>query len=124
MALRKSRALIRTLGVLVLSLAFGTTAMAEECEREDDFPTSAVADYVLGCMAANGNTFQSLHQCSCSIDFIKARMSYAVYERSHTILQVQQDKGQRGIFYRDSNWAKGRVELLQKIQAESTLRCF
>lgn len=114
---------LRLSSLFLLSI-FSVGAIAHECEREDDFPTSAVADYVLGCMAANGNSFQSLHQCSCSIDYIKARMSYAEYERSHTVMQVQLDKGQRGIFYRDSNWAKGRVELLQKIQAESTLRCF
>lgn len=110
--------------VFVIGLLYGAGALASECEIEDDFPTSAIADYVLGCMAANGNTYQSLHQCSCSIDYIKARMSYSVYEHSQTVMRVQQDKGQRGIFYRDSNWAKERVDLLQKIQAESTLRCF
>ena len=75
-------------------------------------------------MAANGNTLSSLHQCSCSIDFIKARMSYDDFEQARTVMQIQLDRGQRGIFYRESNWAKQRVENFQKIQAESTLRCF
>lgn len=97
---------------------------ALECEAEDDFPTTAVADYVLGCMAANGNTYEALQQCSCSIDFIKARMSYKDYEQAGTVMQVQRDIGQRGIFYRDSKWAKARVEKLESLQAESTLRCF
>lgn len=88
------------------------------------YPTATIADYVLGCMAANGNTFESLHQCSCSIDYISERISYEDYEKIQTVMQVQQDRGQRGIFYRDSNWAKSRVEALQKVQAESTLRCF
>lgn len=95
-----------------------------ECSAEDDFPTAAVADYVLGCMAANGNSYQALQQCSCSIDFIKARMSYKQYEQAGTVLQVQQDIGQRGIFYRDSHWAKDRIEKLEDLQAESTLLCF
>jgi len=97
---------------------------ASECAAMDDYPTTAVADYVLGCMAANGNTREALQQCSCSIDFIKARMDYKSYEQAGTVLQVQRDIGQRGIFYRDSNWAKGRVERLEALQAESTLRCF
>ena len=90
----------------------------------EDFPTTAIADYVLGCMAANGNTHEALQQCSCSIDFIKARMDYKTYEEVETILKVQRDVGQRGMFYRDSNWAKRRVERLEALQAESTLRCF
>jgi len=97
---------------------------SQERSAEDDFPTTAVVDYVLGCMAANGNSHQALQQCSCSIDFIKARMSYKEYEQAGTVLQVQQDIGQRGIFYRDSHWAKDRIEKLENLQAESTLRCF
>lgn len=89
-----------------------------------DYPTAVIADYVLGCMAANGNSYEALHQCSCSIDYISERIPYSDYEKIQTVMQVQQDRGQRGIFYRDSKWAKSRVEALQKVQAESTLRCF
>lgn len=100
-----------------------TFAADPDCSG-DDFPTATVADYVLGCMAANGNTFASLHQCSCSIDFIKSRMTYSNFEKAQTIMQAQLDRGQRGIFFRDSNWAKKHVAELEKYQAESTLRCF
>ena len=102
----------------------GPSGQAPEDAAGRDFPTTAIADYVLGCMAANGNSYEALQQCSCSIDFIKARMDYASYEEAETILKVQRDIGQRGMFYRDSNWAKSRVERLEALQAESTLRCF
>jgi len=113
---------------VLLSLFAGTVATADsnteqECKTHD-FPTSAIADYVLGCMAANGNKFETLHQCSCSIDFISERMSYEDYEKANTVMQAQRDRGQRGVFYRDSSWAKQKVDALTKIQAESTLRCF
>lgn len=88
------------------------------------YPTPVIADYVLACMAANGNTYQALHQCSCSIDLIASKMPYEEYEAANTILQIQQDKGQRGIFYREANWSKTRVDYLKKLQAESTLVCF
>jgi len=94
-----------------------------DCPK-DDYPTAAVTDYVLACMAANGNSLTSLYQCSCSIDFIKSRIPYADFEQARTVMQIQLDRGQRGIFYRESNWAKQRVENFQKIQAESTLSCF
>ncbi len=99
-------------------------ALATEANCKDDFPTAVIADYVLGCMAANGNTFASLHQCSCSIDYIKSKMSYNDFEKAQTIMQARLDQGQRGIFFRDSNWAKKSVRELEKHQAESTLRCF
>lgn len=88
------------------------------------YPTVVIADYVLGCMTANGNSYVALQECSCSIDFIRSRMDYDAYEKASTVMQVQLDQGQRGIFYRDSNWAKQQVERLQNLQAESTLRCF
>ncbi len=109
--------------IFFISAESAIAAAGEDCGK-DDFPTPVIADYVLGCMAANGNTFESLHQCSCSIDYIKSKMTYTEYETADTIKQAQLDRGQRGIFYRDSNWAKKRVKILEKNQAESTLRCF
>jgi len=109
-------------GVALVLLSF--SGMADEHCKEETFTTAALADYVLGCMSANGNSYESLHQCSCSIDFIKSKMTYDEYVEAQTVLQARRDKGQRGIFYRDSSWAKQRVKDFQKIQAESTLRCF
>lgn len=110
---------------LLALLCSSPVANAEECKATaNEYPTSVIADYVLGCMAANGNSFESLHQCSCSIDYIRERMSFADYEKIQTVMQVQQNRGQRGLFYRDSAWAKERVDALLGIQAESTLRCF
>ena len=115
---------------MATTLFLSAGVQAQESATEDNannasrYPTAVLADYVLGCMAANGNTYESLHQCSCSIDYISERIPYDDYEMIETVMQVQLDRGQRGIFYRDSEWAKSRVEALQKVQAESTLRCF
>lgn len=110
--------------ILSLTVLLTTAANADDEMKKHEYPTAVIADYVLGCMAANGNSYEALHQCSCSIDFIRERLTFAEYEQTQTVMQVQLDRGQRGMFYRDSNWAKSRVEALQKIQAESTLRCF
>lgn len=112
---------------LALGLVHAAYAAGDESTPANEaprYPTAVLADYVLGCMAANGNTYEALHQCSCSIDYISERIPYSDYEMIETVMQVQMDRGQRGIFYRDSKWAKSRVEALQKVQAESTLRCF
>ena len=114
--------------LLIATTLTVTAAMAKDsecdCEQKNIYPTHVIADYVLGCMAANGNSFESLHQCSCSIDLIMSKVSLEDYEKASTILQVQLDKGQRGIFYRDSHWAKNKLETFERVQAESTLKCF
>ena len=110
--------------VFFLSLCFTTTVMSDDSCEKKAFPTAAIADYVLGCMVANGNTLESLHQCSCSIDLVMERMSYHDFEQANTVMQIQRDKGQRGVFYREAKWAKKRVEVLEQVQAESTLTCF
>lgn len=123
--LAKSNRLACLAIILLFASSFGATAADNpESPQRDGYPTAVLADYVLACMAANGNSFESLHQCSCSIDFIRSRVTYESYEKMQTVMQIQLDQGQRGLFYRDSSWAKNRVEAFQKIQAESTLRCF
>jgi len=112
----------------VVSIALPVTIFAHDEDAKEvigeRFPTHVIADYVLACMSANGNSFESLHQCSCSIDHIMSKMNYEDFEAASTIMQVQLDKGQRGIFYRDSNWAKNKLDVFERAQAESTLKCF
>ena len=57
------------------------------------YPTSTTVDYVLGCMAANGNTREAMLKCSCSIDFIAKRLPYPEYEKAETALSLQQGGG-------------------------------
>ena len=57
-----------------------------EAARANDYPTADRADYVLGCMAANGNTREALLKCSCAIDVIAGIMPYAQYEKAETAL--------------------------------------
>src|SRR5882757_4986947 len=53
--------------VAILVVAAVAGAKAEDL---NDYPTSARADYVFGCMKANGETQELLQKCSCSIDVI------------------------------------------------------
>jgi len=43
-------------------------AIAPVGAADNDYPTATRADYVFGCMAANGNTREALLKCSCAID--------------------------------------------------------
>lgn len=91
----------------------------------NNYPTSVRADYVLGCVLANGKTPEVLRKCSCSIDFIAAAIPYQEYERIETLMQLQQmTGGGRNAVYKSSTWSKQAVTHLREVQAESTLRCF
>jgi hypothetical protein len=89
------------------------------------YPTTVIADYVIGCMLANGTTPETLRKCACSIDFIAAAIPYPEYERVETLLRLQQiPGGGRNAVYKESAWSKSAVAHLREVQAESTLRCF
>jgi hypothetical protein len=91
----------------------------------ESYPTSVLADYVLGCMISNGQSPDILQKCACSMDFIAAAIPYEEYEKTETLLRLQQmTGGGRNAVYKNSAWAKAAVDRLREVQAESTLRCF
>jgi hypothetical protein len=107
-------------GVLMLALAAGPTLAAAS-----DYPTSARADYVIGCMAANGNTREALLKCSCAIDTIASLMPYSHYEEAETALSLQAGGGVGGRvgLFRDPPQIKAVIEELHRAQAEANLQC-
>ena len=108
-------------GALLLPLLLGGVAGA----AANDYPTAARADYVLGCMAANGNTRVALEKCACAIDAIAERLPYARYEEAETALRMQAaPMGERGAVFRDPPEVRAAIEALREAQAEATLRCF
>jgi hypothetical protein len=108
------------IGLLVLSLAVGPVHAAD-----NDYPTSARADYVIGCMAANGNTHEALLKCSCAIDTIASLMPYSHYEQAETALSLQAGGGVGGRvgLFRDPPQIKAVIEELHRAQAEANLQC-
>jgi hypothetical protein len=90
----------------------------------NDYPTSARADYVFGCMKANGDTRQSLDQCSCSIDVIATILPYDKYVAAETVASVTQQAGQIGGMLRNSAFAQDALDELRRAQAEAQVRCF
>jgi hypothetical protein len=80
----------RIAGILAAAAAFaGTAASAAPA----GYPTEALADYVFGCMATNGQTPDALRRCSCSIDHIASKLSYDEYTQAETVLRLQQVRG-------------------------------
>jgi hypothetical protein len=100
-------------------------AVASAHSAENDYPTSARADYVIGCIAANGNSREALSKCSCAIDTIAGIMPYSHYEQAETALSLQAGGGVGGRvgLFRDPPEIKAVIEELRRAQAEANLRC-
>jgi hypothetical protein len=111
----------RIVAALIALMTMATTSRAEEV---NDYPTSARAEYVFGCLKANGETRQAIEQCSCSIDVIASLVPYARYVTAETVLSMSQVRGNLGGQFRTSEQAAGALNDLRRAQAEAEVRCF
>jgi hypothetical protein len=111
--------------VAVSSLVGSTQPSPGAPARDNDYPTATRADYVIGCMAANGNTREALLKCSCAIDTIAGLMPYSHYEQAETALSLQLGGGVGGRvgLFRDPPQIKAVIEELRRAQAEANLQC-
>jgi hypothetical protein len=109
-----------------LLAALGLLLAVQAAAAENDYPTSARVDYVIGCMAANGNTHEAMLKCSCAIDVIAGLMPYASYEKAETALSMQAGPigGDRVGLFREPPQVKAVIEELRRSQAEANLQCF
>jgi hypothetical protein len=109
-------------GALVAALV--VAASRAKAEDLNDYPTSARADYVFGCMKANGETQEILQKCSCSIDVIASIIPYDHYVATETILSMSQVTGPVGSEFRATQQAKLQLQDFRRAQAEAEVRCF
>jgi hypothetical protein len=110
--------------IAVLAITLVVAAKGARAEDLNDYPTSARADYVFGCMKANGETQEILQKCSCSIDVIASIIPYERYVTTETILSMSQVSGPVGSEFRSTEQAKLAVQEFRRAQAEAEVRCF
>jgi len=117
--------LMRRVGLLVaVAVMVSIGASANAAGEINDYPTSARADYVFGCMKANGDTRTALEQCACSIDVIANILPYQRYVEAEAVLSLAQVPGRFGAMFRSPEPAKAAVNALRRAQAEAEVRCF
>ncbi len=118
--MRRSRSAM----VLMVLTVGGMRAAAAGSSVVNDYPTAARADYVFACMKTNGETRQSLEQCSCSIDVIASLLPYDAYVAGETVASLSQTPGRFGEMFRGAVVAKDDLADLRRAQAEAEVRCF
>jgi hypothetical protein len=116
--------IIQWLTVAIVLLIAGGASSFVRADDLNDYPTSARAEYVFGCMKANGETQPVLQQCSCSIDVIASILPYDRYVSAETVLRMSQVPGNLGGEFRSTDIAKTALEDLRRAQAEAEVRCF
>ena len=109
--------------VVATGLPLGA-ALAAESDPAAEYPTNARADYVFGCMAANGQTRAALERCSCSLDIVASILPYDRYVQAETVLRVRQGVGQQASIFRSTKMFDDIVADLRRAQAEAEIRCF
>jgi hypothetical protein len=90
----------------------------------NDYPTSARVDYVIGCMATNGQTQEAMERCSCSIDHIAKAIPYNSFVQLETIRRMQDMPGERAMLFRGVGWIKDLQDRFRLAQVEADLECF
>jgi hypothetical protein len=110
--------------VVVLTAAMAVARAQEVGQDVNDYPTAARAEYVYGCMKANGETRQAIEQCSCSIDVVASIIPYDRYVTAETVLSMAQVRGNLGTQFRSSEQAANALNDLRRAQAEAEVRCF
>ena len=110
--------------IVAAMVVLAATAYAARAEEANDYPTSARAEYVYGCMKANGETRQAIEQCSCSIDVVASLLPFDRYVTAETVLSMAQVQGNLGGQFRSSEQANTALNDLRRAQAEAEVRCF
>ena len=93
-------------------------------ESLNDYPTEARADYVFACLAANGQSRETLSRCSCSIDQIAGILPYDAYVEAETVLRMRFTAGERGAMFRGTPVVREIAANLRRAQAEAEILCF
>lgn len=114
----------KTSGSLVLAASFLAVTALHRDALANSYPTETVADYVIGCLAANGETQDNLRRCSCSIDAVASIIPYETYEQADTIIRMSGVPGDNTSLFRNTPMLKQIVDDLRLAQIEADFRCF
>ena len=117
------------IALIAFSLASGPISAsaqnnAAQNNKVNDYPTAAIADYVFGCMASNGQSRQVLERCACSIDVIASILDYESYVEAETVMSLRLVGGEKGSLFRVDPAMRETVANLKRSQAEAEIRCF
>ena len=91
----------------------------------NDFPTRARVEFVLTCMSESKTSQQeSMYKCSCAIDAIADKVSYATWVDLSTVANGTTIAGERGGVMRDLKDGRKLIASYKDLQASAKKQCF
>lgn len=114
--------MIRTAALATLVAA--SPAPPAFAQAVNDYPTNARAEYVLTCMATNGQNREMLDRCSCAIDQIAEVLPYDGYVKAETVLRMRQVTGERASMFKGMPQMTEITADLRRAEAEAEIICF
>jgi len=110
--------------VTVALLVAVPCAIASALAAPSDYPTAALAEYVVLCMTGKEPTREILERCACSVDVVASIMPYDKYVQAETALRMSQVPGENTAMFRDVPWIQDVVDELEGAQSQARTRCF
>jgi hypothetical protein len=100
-------------------------AAASAIAAANDFPTQARVEFVVGCMNQRGGVnYDNMYHCSCAVDRIAERLSYADFAEAETFAMLKRTPGERGGVFRDPPRAEELVTALEDAESAAEKSCF
>lgn len=106
--------------LFVLSLCAG----AREAAAETAYPTVTRVEYVLACLASNGDSRDNMFRCACAIDYIASEISLTEYDQVETILRMRGVPGERTGMFRDVPWINQTLNKFDAVERKASAACF
>ncbi len=101
------------------------TLCATPMAHANDFPTRARVEFVLTCMNdSKASREESMYKCSCAIDAIADKVSYATWVDLSTVANGVTIAGERGGVMRDLKDGRKIIASYRELQAAAKKQCF
>lgn len=96
-----------------------------DAAHANDFPTQARVEFVLDCMrSSKASPQESMYKCSCAIDYIATKVSYATWVDLSTVANATTIAGERGGVMRDMKDGRKLIISFRELQADAKKHCF
>jgi len=110
---------------MLIRYAFLSALFATSLGYANDFPTRARVEFVLACMSESKTSQQeSMYKCSCAIDAIADKVSYATWVDLSTVANGTTIAGERGGVMRDMKDGRKLIVSFRELQNDAKKTCF
>ncbi len=93
--------------------------------QANDFPTLERVKFINECMAIKGGqSYQNMYSCSCKLDYVADKMSFAEFEIADAYNRMRNMRGERGGYFRSSKTSREIRGNLNRILNDGDKHCF